>query len=221
MKFNNTASEPRKIEDLPPKGMQVARCYSVVDLGTQEVEWEGIKKLQRKMMVTFELPNHTKVFDEDKGKQPIVIGQKYTQSFHEKSRLMEHLTSWFSDGEIEGDLLNVVQKKLVGRSAYLNIKHDSYEKGGKTYPYAQIAGINPLPKEVECSKQVNGTVFFDLDNFDEKVFDSLPEWMQKVIKESPEYKEAVYDELGEEEPQEKSKTPIPDSDIKESDLPFN
>lgn len=192
MKFESSASEPRKIEDLPKKGARVARCYSVVDLGTQEVEFEGLKKLQRKMQITWEIPSDMRVFKEGEEKQPIVIGKKYTQSTHEKATIMKDLESWFADdNRIEGDVVKLIQTKLVGRPAMLTVTHSSYEKGGKTYPYASVAGVSSLPEEMTCPEQINPSVFFDLDNFNKEVFESLPEWVQGVIKQSPEYKEVM------------------------------
>jgi hypothetical protein len=34
-----------------PAGMHLARCYRVIDLGTQKVEWKGSTKLQAKVLV--------------------------------------------------------------------------------------------------------------------------------------------------------------------------
>lgn len=41
-------------KQLPTEGMVNAKCYAVIDLGSQENEWKGIKKLQRQIQISFE-----------------------------------------------------------------------------------------------------------------------------------------------------------------------
>jgi hypothetical protein len=36
-------------------------------------------------------------------------------------------------------------------------------------------------------KQVTDSLYFDLDNYDAKLFDKLPQWIQDKIRLSPEY----------------------------------
>jgi hypothetical protein len=44
-----------------------------------------------------------------------------------------------------------------------------------------------LPKGTVVPNQVNTSVYFSLDEFDPKVFDSLSDGIKKLIKVSPEY----------------------------------
>ncbi len=91
----------------PPAGTHVARCVQVIDVGTQH--WTSAQygpKSGRKIRLTWELSNETKVFDETKGEQPIFVSAEYTASLNEKSNLRKVLTSWrgkpFSDEELQG-----------------------------------------------------------------------------------------------------------------------
>ena len=45
-----------------PPGMHLARCYRIVDLGTQRSEYQGNVKELRKIMITFEVHG-----DDDQG----------------------------------------------------------------------------------------------------------------------------------------------------------
>jgi hypothetical protein len=40
---------------------------------------------------------------------------------------------------------------------------------------------------MEDKKAVTETLYFDLDNYDAKLFDKLPQWIQDKIRLSPEY----------------------------------
>jgi hypothetical protein len=42
--------------ELTPAGTHIGRCYRVVDLGTQLVEFQGEHKKQHKIMISWELP---------------------------------------------------------------------------------------------------------------------------------------------------------------------
>jgi hypothetical protein len=65
-----TLSESAKQErKLPEAGATVGMLYSLVDLGTQETNWDGEKKYTPKVRLTFELPDQTDEFEvEENGK---------------------------------------------------------------------------------------------------------------------------------------------------------
>jgi hypothetical protein len=66
-----TLSESAKQErKLPEAGATVGMLYSLVDLGTQETNWDGEKKYTPKVRLTFELPDQTDEFEvEENGKR--------------------------------------------------------------------------------------------------------------------------------------------------------
>ena len=53
MVWTNKQSQDKKFEDVPP-GTYGGACYRVIDLGTQEVKWEGDVKHQHKVYIGFE-----------------------------------------------------------------------------------------------------------------------------------------------------------------------
>ena len=42
-----------------PLGVQKARCISVIDLGTQENNWQGETSWKRQVLFEWEVPEHT------------------------------------------------------------------------------------------------------------------------------------------------------------------
>jgi hypothetical protein len=57
--------------------------------------------------------------------------------------------------------------------------------------YSNIASISPVPKGMEVASAINPPVRFDLEDFDKKVFDGLPNWQKEIIMKSPEYEKAA------------------------------
>lgn len=173
-----------------PPGLHLAVCYSVVDLGTQAVEWQGEKKLQRKVAIAWELPDE--MVETDRGSFPATIQNRYTFSSHEKAKLRHDLESWrgraFTDDELDPANPKCFDiRNLLGKACQINVVHQT--KNDKTY--ANIASIVPKPKGFAEPPTSNRHVYFSMDgDFDRATFAALPEWMQEMIKKSPEYQRA-------------------------------
>ena len=69
-----------------PSGVQLARCYRIVDLGTQKTEWQGQTKYLHKIMVGWEI--HGSRDDGTPLKmndgRPFAIFKNYTLSWSDK-----------------------------------------------------------------------------------------------------------------------------------------
>lgn len=167
-------------------GTYVARCFSMVHIGTIEQEFQGEKKDSNKVRITWELPTETKVFKEGEEPKVLTIGKEFTLSLHEKSNLRKFLESWRGKGFTEEEAKKFDITKLLGVPCMLSIIHKT-NKQGKLY--AEISSISTLPKSLACPEQVNPNFEFSLENFDEDKFNSLPDWLKDKIKTSKEYKE--------------------------------
>lgn len=174
---------PKKVV---PAGSHVARCYSMIQIGTVESEYLGEKKTLHKVMIDFELPLETAVFREGEPEKPFVISKEYTLSFHEKSTLRSHLQSWRGKAFTDEEASKFDITKLVGATCMLNVVHKASADGTKTY--ANIASISPIPKGLTCPEQVNPTRILAYDSWNQDVFMSLPEWLADKISATPEYK---------------------------------
>lgn len=174
---------PKKVV---PAGSHVARCYSMIQIGTVESEYLGKKKTLHKVMIDFELPLETAVFREGEPEKPFVISKEYTLSFHEKSTLRSHLQSWRGKAFTDEEANKFDITKLVGATCMLNVVHKASADGTKTYE--NIASISPIPKGLTCPEQVNPTRILAYDSWNQDVYMSLPEWLADKISATPEYK---------------------------------
>ena len=107
------ASEGGTFTPVPP-GMHLARCYRVVDLGTQKSEYLGQVKNLPKIMIQFEVHS-----EDDNGNalvtpkgEPMTISKNFTLSLAEKATLRKDLVSWrgreFTNDELNGfELKNI------------------------------------------------------------------------------------------------------------------
>lgn len=170
--------------EMAPEGVHVAKCYRIIDLGTQKTEFQGQVKTQRKIMIGWELLGEERMEDG----RPFTINKRYTLSLHEKAQLRKDLEAWrgktFSPEEEAGfDIGNV-----MGAYCMLNIVH---EKGGNGNEYANIASIMRLPKGTPVPAGVNEQILFEIENPNMAVFESFSDKLKETIKSAPEWARAT------------------------------
>ncbi len=184
---------PFKIENkggdfkIPPAGTHPARCISIIDLGTQEIEWQGKKKSQRKIRFSWELPLELEVFGEGKEPQPFIVSRDYTLSMFDAAALRKDLESWRGKKFTEKEAEWFDETKVVGKPCTLTLVHN--EKGGKTY--ANISGIAGVMRGVNYPAQINQTVVYNTSEGRNTTFMALPDWIKEKIEKSPEFREAT------------------------------
>ena len=160
----------------PSAGSVAARCYGIIDLGTQHGEYAGEKYTKHEVMILWELDE--KMTD---GK-PFVVNKRYTASLNEKANLRKDLESWrsraFTDEELAGfDLSTIIEKPCM-------LTITLTEKG-----YAKVVGVSPLPKGLNAPELQNETINFTIDQLgDNDVVSKIYPWVQKIIAESDEGK---------------------------------
>jgi hypothetical protein len=167
-----------------PQGNYVARCYSMIEIGTIEEEFQGEKKKAHKVRLSFEFPTEQKVFKEENGEQPYVLSKEFTLSMHEKSALRKFLESWRgkSFSEIETKSFDITV--LVGKPCMINVIHKESKNGNVN---AVIGSVGAMPKGLACPEQINKTQVLSYDNFDTDLFNSLPDFLRDKIKSSAQY----------------------------------
>lgn len=168
-------------------GSYVARCYSMIEIGTIETEYKGQKKKQQKVMLTFELPEELDVFNEDKGLEPYAVSKTYTLSMFKDSNLRKDLEGWRGKGFTEEEAEAFDITKLLGLPCMLSIIHEpGVSDPSKTY--VKIASISRLPKNLECPPQINTTKTLSYDSFNWSVYESLSDYLKEKIASSDEFK---------------------------------
>lgn len=208
----SSGSAPRELIEA---GNYIARCYQMLHIGTNEETIMGEKKILNKVRIGWELPLELKVFNEERGEQPLVISKEFTLSMHEKSGLRAALKAWrgkdFTD--VEAEAFDIT--KLLGVPCMLNIIHKPSKKDA-TKIYEEISGITPIPKGMTCPAQINPNMELSFDSFNQELFDKLPDFIKDKIKTSEEYKQMKNPEhIDENRPE---LPPMTQSEV--DDLPF-
>ena len=175
-----------KIHSPIPAGTHLARCVSIVDQGTQETEFNGEKKIARKVRFTWETPEETAVFKQENGEQPFLVSKVFTLSLHEKASLTKTIESWLGRKLTDEEKSNGYDiTSFLGKECIINIVHK--ESGDKIY--ANVDSVSPLMKGMTAPKQITESVLFSLEKgeYDQSIFDGLGEWLKNIIIQSPEY----------------------------------
>jgi hypothetical protein len=162
---------------LTPAGTYVARCYRIIDQGTQTSTGQFGTKEQHKIMVSWEL------FDDDvkmEDGRPYSVHQTYTVSLHEKAKLRADLEAWRGKAFTTQELAGFDLSTILGAYCMIQVIHD------ETGKYANVNAI--MAYKGEKPKPVNPDVIFDIDNPDMDVFNSLSDNMKAKIMSAPEWK---------------------------------
>ena len=193
-----------KAVPLPQPQTTVARCYSVIHIGTVPVIINGINKgMSDKMIITWEMPKLQAIFDEEKGPQPFVVGLELTLSTNKESNLAKLISQWrgrpFSAEETKGFDPSV----MIGKKCLLQFIHKTKRKfvGQRITEVTnentmiEFNSIMQIPKEMDCPAQINESYLWDWEpiidghkTFDRAHFEKMPKWLQEKIKTSEEFK---------------------------------
>lgn len=174
-----------------PAGMHLARCYRIVDLGTQRSEYKGEIKHLPKVMLQFEVHG-----EDDQGNplvtakgEPMTISKNYTASLSEKATLRVDLKNWrgrdFTPEELKGFEL----KNVLGIFAMISVTK-APGKDGKEY--TNIGAVMPVPaniKKAGLPAGHNPTAIFSIDDPDMELFETFSDGLKNKIKSSPEWQE--------------------------------
>lgn len=167
-------------------GTYVARCISMIEIGTIKEDFQGQIKNVQKVQIRWELPTELEVFDSAKGEQPFSVSKTYTLSMHEKSNLRKDLESWRGKGFTEEEARKFDITKLLEKTCILNIIHrPSKTNPGRTV--TEISSIMPMMKGQTCPVQINPTRVLSYDNFNWELFESLSDYTKDKIKSSVEF----------------------------------
>ena len=184
-----------------PVGVHKGRCVKVIDLGTQENEYQGDISWKRQVLIIWEVPAET-----NGNNEPLTISKFYTLSLHEKSNLRNDLASWrgrpFTDQERQGFDIAA----LCGVPCMLNVMEG---KNGKP----RVAAVLPAPKDSPVAEQYHNSVVFAITDWQEnkrEAFNQLPEGIRNIILRAKELENDVSDETQNQG----------DDDIALGDVPF-
>jgi hypothetical protein len=134
--------ECKEVSKPHPEGVYGGLCVDLVDLGMVDDEWNGQRKLVRKLRLLFETD-----YRDEAGKAGL-MAKTFTASLHQKSKLAGFLGAWRGRPVVPGESVDL--KKLVGASCTLVISHRQ-NAVGRTY--AAIDAVSKPTKKVAPSGQ--------------------------------------------------------------------
>jgi len=167
-----------------PEGNHLGRVYSVIDMGTETFNYNGRDIEQRKIRIAWELPNETYTYEDKEGKEVTkchIVAAKYTASKGKNSKLRPVLKALL--GDIPTEEMNIFD--IVGKTSMVDVEHGVGKASGK--PYAKVNAVTSVPKGMPVPMQINESVEFTFDDFNQEVFDKLPKWIQGDLMKTPEY----------------------------------
>ena len=166
----------------PKAGTYIARCYKLIDIGTQEESFLGKPSAsKRKLYMWLEL-----LEDED-GKeyrmadgQPFSILQRYTLSTFKQATLRKHIDEWRGKPLTKEEAEEFDVEKLLGK--YCKVRLSLDESNDHTY-----VNIKDLSHTGKKPKGVKPESSWSIDKPDMGEFAKFPEWLQIKINGSQEW----------------------------------
>jgi hypothetical protein len=193
---------------IPTDDIHEARCFYVVDLGTQERTWKNNTILQHRCLVAWELLDESYSYeDEDTGEtitRRFHIYKEYTLSLNIKANLYNDLVNWRAKEFTPKELDGFHMKKLLNAPCRIVIVHK--EKDGKTY-----ANVDSIMKAKGSYPDLESDlVYFSLhpEEFDSEVYEKFSDKMKNKIAESPEFQELTVGKTETEQPKEDDGLPF-------------
>lgn len=161
----------------PQIGLQPGRCVKIIDLGTQNIAYDGEPpKLKRQLKFQWELPQ-----DLMEDGKPLVASKSINLAIGDKAILTKLAKASLGiDPKAGFDPLTLI-------NTVCNLNFTEWFKNGKSG--IGIDSFAPLMKGQQVPAATNPLVLFDLDKFDQAVYDSLHEYYRETIAKSPEYAE--------------------------------
>ena len=174
--------------DVPPTpaGLHDAVCIGLVDLGSQEVVWNNHSKIQRKVVLIFELPNEVVKYTKDgePAEGPRWMSRKVTFSYHEKSVLFKLLSIWqteaFTKRPEEFEL-----ETVLGKAATVFVTHTPKDDGSGGV-WANLESIMPSQSPLPAESQTEH-MFYDINKHRQEIPKNIPAWCVEAICKSQEW----------------------------------
>lgn len=168
-----------------PAGAYAARCFMMIDMGTQPESYMGQSKESRKVRIGFEIPEQTHIFKDDVGPEPYTVSAKYTNFLGDRANLRHMLEAWRGKPFTPEELKSFDLKKIVGAPALINVIHKPRKRDNKIF--AEINNITQLPKGLPCPPAINQPLIYEIEDGTKGAWERIPTWIQNDIKKAKEF----------------------------------
>lgn len=218
---------------LPEPQSVVARCYSLIDIGTVPNMYNGVQNgVHRRIFLTWELPSLKAVFSEEKGPQPFVVSEEFTLSTKDNSNFSKLVAAWRGKAFTADERKSFEAATLVGKTCFMQIIHKR-RKAFRDQEISEITNENTnlklgtimkRPKDIPAPEQINPTLIWDWDiiakeGWDQEKFDQIPAFLIKKIKTSEEYAKyaPAQSEAAEEQPAQPEQAAVDPGPVTDDD----
>ena len=158
-------------------GVYMAVCVGVIDLGEQYSE--KFKSYSNKVKFVWALPSETIEID---GKtEERQLSKEFTFSVSKKGGLRSFLESWNSKTYSDDEFAELDVFDQIGKPCQLQVVMND------TKEYSNVANLMPIPKGMPAPVTKTPFISWDMDAWDDAVFEALPEWTKEQIKKSTQY----------------------------------
>ena len=158
-------------------GVYMAVCVGVIDLGEQYSE--KFKSYSNKVKFVWALPSETIEID---GKtEERQLSKEFTFSVSKKGGLRSFLESWNSKTYSDDEFAELDVFDQIGKPCQLQVVLND------TGEYSNVANLMPIPKGMPAPVTKTAFISWDMDAWNDAVFEALPEWTKEQIKKSTQY----------------------------------
>ena len=194
-----TSSYPTKEKNdnlqLVPPGMHAAIIYGVINVGTQDGEYQGKATANNKLKVVFEIPGHRQLYwKEDTVPTPsaMIMDFNYSVSKNKKSgkksKLLELIETLYGPIQ-ESQYLTFDISQLAGLKVFVTIGHYTKMDGTTGAKIVSVSPLNPQFIDPNTLVLTNKILIYSVQmGYENMSFASLPYFYRNLIKESHEGK---------------------------------
>ena len=153
--------------EVPSEDNHRAAIVALVDLGTQDEDYQGQRSQKRKILVVWELLD-----EQQSDGRPHLLARSYTASLNEKAALRKLYEA--VRGKVENDR-EVDLTEMLGLPVMLDVRHSA---GKEDKVYAKVEGVTPASKIERGKKQRTLSEPYLFSMFEgSEALDPLPEWL--------------------------------------------
>ena len=165
-----------KIPPVDP-GVYIAICVGVLDLGEQYSE--KFKNYRNEVQFVWELCGETVEVDGEQ--KPRQLSRTFSVSSSKKSNLRGFISGWNGINYSDDQFADLDLFCQAGKACQLNVVLND------TGEYANVDSVIPLPKGMPSPTTDTVPILWNMDEWDDKVFEGLPDWVKDKIKKSTQY----------------------------------
>ena len=183
---------------VPPvdEGVYMGICVGIIDLGEQYSE--VFKSYSNKVKIVWELIGETVEIDGEQ--KPRQLSKDFAFSTSNKSKLRSFIQSWRTKTYSDDEFADIDLFDLLGEACQLSVVHN------ESHEYANVDSVMAIPKGFPVPTTDTELIKWDMQAWDDELFEKLPDWYKEQIKKSTEYQKihAPTEEIKVEPPSEEA-----------------